>query len=298
LQFSFVCALPGSVPKPFDYSKPFESLTDAELAYQVSLLKYSYARGLSPNQQALLSYYQKGRTSQLQSAVVVPVSSGSNVSNKSISSRSSGLVVKIDQPTEAMENLSNHKDKIVQTGWDANAESDFVVVENNPIQAPNQHPSPKIITGPQGPQGPEGKQGLQGPIGPEGLPGLEGPPGKLTQEQEQAILISIYNKIKNDIKNDSDMRGPQGPQGPPGPTEKMPTFVLRYVDKNRNLVEERPFIFNKANNRFEVEIEPIHVQNFDANSKLVDEEKYPYPGPIKLRHGVKIPLPTTTGPST
>jgi hypothetical protein len=32
---------------------------------------------------------------------------------------------------------------------------------------------------------------------------------------------------------------------------------------------------------------PIHVQNYDAHGNLIDEERYPYPGPIKLRHGTK-----------
>lgn len=35
-----------------------------------------------------------------------------------------------------------------------------------------------------------------------------------------------------------------------------------------------------------IKIPPVHIQNYDRNAKLIDEEKYPLPSPVRLRHGV------------
>lgn len=152
---------------------------------------------------------------------------------------------------------------------------------------PKQPDDKGTVTPPQGPI-----QGLQGEKGEKGDPGEPGKDGK--DADDKTILLTLFEKIKNDPQ----FKGPKGDKGDPGQFDhtKMPLFVLQFTDKNGQVVEERPFKFNQTNNRFEVQIDPIHVQNFDSDSKLVDEEKYPYPGPIKLRHGAKVPA--TTGPST
>lgn len=119
---------------------------------------------------------------------------------------------------------------------------------------------------------------MKGEKGDKGDPGDPGQPGPRGEKGEP---------------------GSKGDKGEPGEFDhtKMPLFVIQFTDKTGQVVEERPFKFNITNNRYEVQIDPIHVQNYDADSKLVDEEKYPYPGPIKLRHGAKAPV-VTTGPAT
>lgn len=112
-------------------------------------------------------------------------------------------------------------------------------------------------------------KGKDGQNGTNGTNGQDGQPGK--------DAVVDYDKLAGEVAT------------------KLPLYVMQFTDANGQVVEERPFQFNKANNRFEVKIDPIHVQNFDSDSKLVDEEKYPYPGPIKLRHGAKVPA---TGPAT
>ena len=81
------------------------------------------------------------------------------------------------------------------------------------------------------------------------------------------------------IAADPQFRGPAGPPGQPGrdgqngatgPAGQSPTIDLDQI--TANVITNLP---------------PIHVQNYSADGRMIDEERYPYPGPIRIRYGAK-----------
>ena len=86
-------------------------------------------------------------------------------------------------------------------------------------------------------------------------------------------------------------RGTPGPQGPPGaPGSQGPPGVTRIrvlvgdKDGGQRVLQDETIADGGV---FNLVLPPIHVQNYDFNGNLVDEEFYPYPGPIRMRHGAK-----------
>ena len=142
----------------------------------------------------------------------------------------------------------------------------------------------------QGPQGLQGPQGQQGPTGATGPQGLQGIPGRaLTDDEKNQMLLALYAMIQND----PNMKGPQGLQGVPGAAAVIDDaaiaaimakmqIVLQYTDKNGQVVEESPFIYDAANKRMKVAIGPLPVQTYDFKGKLYATERYPLPWGIRL----------------
>jgi hypothetical protein len=128
-----------------------------------------------------------------------------------------------------------------------------------PVQ-PIQKPTP--IVGAPGPQGPIGPAG---PPGEKGDSGEKGDPGQITEEHLTRIAELVLAEMRRDP---SPWKGDKG--DPFVPDSKTIGEIVRSLP-------------------------PIHVQNFDRSGKLVDEEKYPYPGPLKFRFGVQ---PTSLKPSS
>jgi hypothetical protein len=76
-------------------------------------------------------------------------------------------------------------------------------------------------------------------------------------------------------------RGPPGPPGLPGPVgppgESIDIDELIAIIKQELLTAS--FISEIQN-----KLDPIQVENYTSDGKLLDKESYPYPGPIKLEH--------------
>jgi hypothetical protein len=136
-------------------------------------------------------------------------------------------------------------------------------------------PSPPT-TGTQGPKGDKGDPGEPGPAGP---PGKDGQNGK--DADDKTILLTLFEQIKNDPQ----FKGPKGDKGDPGEfdSSKMPAFVIQFTDKNGQVVEESPFVFDKASNRYVAKMGPLNVETYDANGKLTDADQYPIPWGIKIK---------------
>jgi len=123
-------------------------------------------------------------------------------------------------------------------------------------------------------------KGEKGDKGDPGEPGPQGPPGeKGADANDQAILIALFEKIKNDPK----FKGDKGDKGEPGEFDhaKMPPIVIQFTDKAGQVVEELPFQFDGK--RFVAQFKPLPVEVYDANGKVSDYDEYPIPYGIKLK---------------
>jgi hypothetical protein len=95
--------------------------------------------------------------------------------------------------------------KVIETGYEPNGDSYFILSDNTKIIVQKGNP------GPQGPQGPAGV-GIQGPPGPPGQNG-----------QSITIVSSTNDNLGNTLITFSDgsvitvNKGDDGPAGPPGP---------------------------------------------------------------------------------
>lgn len=91
-----------------------------------------------------------------------------------------------------------------------------------------------------------------------------------------ALAEKLLDKLASDPrfkgpKGEDGQPGPAGPAGPPGPQgDAVRDAVVNYDELTAAVIARLP---------------PIHVQNYDRNGKLVDEESYPVGTPIRLRHG-------------
>ena len=169
--------------------------------------------------------------------------------------------------------------------------------------------------GPTGLTGPEGPTGLVGPIGPEGVPGESG-----ADADDESILLALFQRIKSDesfrgAKGDAGIAGPVGPVGLTGPVgligptglqgdkgdkgdtgatglTGLPgaspdlTGLLAAMDKlssRLDVLEMADLDIDDLTLQVMKNLPPIHVQNYDVQGRLVDEEFYPYPGPIRLK---------------
>jgi hypothetical protein len=114
-------------------------------------------------------------------------------------------------------------------------------------------PIEPVRPAPQTVQGPKGDTGEPGPPGRDGKDGSDA--------DDEAILVALFQRIKSD----PSFRGEKGEQGARGEDAAVDYDLLAAEVARR--------------------LPPIHVQNYDRNNRLVDEEYYPVGTPIKLRHG-------------
>lgn len=137
---------------------------------------------------------------------------------------------------------------------------------------------------PSGPSNPPilGGKGEKGDKGDKGDPGEPGQPGKDGKDganaNEEAILIALFTKIKNDPQ----FKGPKGDKGDPGQFDPTKTpFVIQFTDKSGQVVEELPF--QLVGGRMVAQFKPLPVEVYDANGKVTDYDEYPIPFGIKLK---------------
>lgn len=153
----------------------------------------------------------------------------------------------------------------------------------------------------RGPTIPSEPQPYRPPDEPNPPPAQTTPSHLVTEDQLEQLTEKIFQAIK-DIELKPGPRGPPGPPGKVGPAgetgppgmdarldmdeltqdviAQMPPVVIEFLNGSGQVVHSESFPFGSP-----IRIQPIHVQNYDAASNLVDEEKYAYPGPIKFRHG-------------
>lgn len=106
------------------------------------------------------------------------------------------------------------------------------------------------------------------PVQPQ-VPTLSDPqpaPDAVTKHDLIALEKRVLAVIEKIEQGPPGPRGPAGPQGPPGEDGQNPS--------TEDIISQLP---------------PIHVQHYDSDGNFVEEYFYPYPGPIRLRHGLTSP---------
>lgn len=109
------------------------------------------------------------------------------------------------------------------------------------------------------------------PISPIQSPPTTPPPTQPpVQPQPPAInLDDLAKKIGDILAKDERLRGPKGDPGTDGKPGKDGSNATIDVDKLAEAVIAR--------------LPPIHVQQYDVYGQLIGEQRYPYPGPIRLQ---------------
>lgn len=103
---------------------------------------------------------------------------------------------------------------------------------------------------------------------------LKPPPVKPAEPEVdlEKLAAAIAAKLPKPVDGKDGLAGPTGPpglMGPKGDTGPAGPAVTIDLDQLAGAVIAR--------------LPPIHVQNYDRLGRLVDEEFYPYPGPIRLK---------------
>lgn len=71
----------------------------------------------------------------------------------------------------------------------------------------------------------------------------------------------------------------------PSPIQKPPLVPIQDPDPPSPPNPSRPIDYDQLAAEVLRRMPPIHVQTYDRHGRMMDEERYAYPGPIKLRYG-------------